>query len=806
MINLLFLLGDVLEKGFIGIILTLDTLIYGLISSAFKVFMAIASARLLSSDAYYTIANKVYLIIGVLMLFVLSYAMLKAIVNPDEGKKSFGPGIIKRIVIAVVGLAIAPALFNLMYQVQGLVLEHNVLGRLFFRSDNTTLVSPGTVDVGGQQITLEDSNPDDYINVVGGSVTATTIWQAFFYPAEDSGLTSDEIVGNLSDYYLSTAGWYGLGCAAGVVGAVGYAFGWTGFGLAIGLLGTAVAALTCDDAVSNLGTAISTNEEITLSEAYAMTAKGDPFGVYTIFINNYVEDGEISYLYGISTIAGAFTLYAFVTFSIDMGVRAAKLAYYQIIAPVPLIMQVLPGKGEQTFKEYTRGVIHTFLEVFIRIAVVYIVVYIICHLQDLFSSVDALWGNQELSGPEVMLAMAFLIIGLIIFCKDAPKFLSKTLGIDGGNLDLGIRNKLAKGGAFTAASAVGGGVTAGVNNLTNKWKNADNWKNKHGHVTLGSITKNLIGGVGSAAAGTVSGGVRGGIAGKDAKRFGDVKGAASRGAQGAIRARDNREQYYEAYGKDNGGVFGVIEHRLEDKVSGVMRWAGFDSAASLDAELKSLNELEKKADALKAAAKSQIEGDVNKNKTGKTYGVTARFDIAAYNAANGTRFAAGFGGGYSTTTLKDIRDHMLQAEKTGSSAGIDYAKWQDLYNNYLKNFGDEVQNRALLADRNYATLSSRDQADLAGVRSAALEFRTALGDNLGATVIAAANNAAGTQQINASNLATEDLIVNKDAHGRSSAISELGDQIKIVRTEVVRKQQDIRKKEETANGGGKPKP
>jgi hypothetical protein len=794
-INLLFLLGDVLEKGFIGIILTLDTLIYGLISSAFKVFMAIASARLLSSDAYYTIANKVYLIIGVLMLFVLSYAMLKAIVNPDEGKKSFGPGIIKRIVIAVIGLAIAPALFNLMYQVQGLVLEHNVLGKLFFRSDNTTLVSPGTVDVGGQQITLEDSNPDNYINVVGGSVTATTIWQAFFYPAEDSGLTSDDIVGNLSDYYLSTAGWYGLGCAAGVVGAVGYAFGWTGFGLAIGLLGTAVAALTCDDAVENLGTAIATDEEITLSQAYAMTAKGDPFGVYTVFINNYVEDGEISYLYGISTIAGAFTLYAFVTFSIDMGVRAAKLAYYQIIAPVPLIMQVLPGKGEATFKEYTRGVLHTFLEVFIRIAVVYIVVYIICHLQDLFSSVDALWGNQDLSGPEVMLAMAFLIIGLIIFCKDAPKFLSKTLGIDGGNLDLGIRNKLAKGGAFTAASAIGGGVTAGVNNMTNKWKQMKDAKG------FGEKSKLFLQGFTSGAAGTVSGAVRGGIAGKDAKRFRDVRSAASQGAQGAIRARDNREQYYEAYGKDNGGIIGVIEHRLEDKVSGVVRWAGIDSAASLDAELKTLSELEKKADALKAAAKSQIEGDVNKNKTGKTYGVTATFDMADYNRKNGTRFAAAYDGVYDTTKLKAIRDKMIQAEKSGAAVdGMEFTQWQDFYNNYLKNFGDEVQNRALLSDRSYAALSTGDQADLSGVRSAALEFRTALGDNLGAGVIAAANNdavAAGGQVINASNLGSADLIVNND-----SAINKLGDRIKITRADVTRKRQEIRKKEETASGGG----
>ena len=325
--------------------------------------------------------------------------ILKAIVNPDEGKKSFGPGLIKRIVIAVVGLAIAPALFNFMYQVQGLVLEHNVLGKIFFRSDNTEKIESSSVTVGGQSVSVPSSNPDDYINVVGGSVTATTIWQAFFYPAPDSGKTAEDIEGDLSDYYLSTATAYGVVCAiAGYAAYAGYSAGATGYGLLVGLLGTAVAAWTCSESVSNVGSAIShAGEKITLAEAYTLSAQGESFGIYTVFIDSYLEDGEISYLYGISTIAGAFTLYAFVSFSIDMGVRAAKLAYYQIIAPVPLIMQVLPGKGESTFKEYTKGVIHTFLEVFIRIAVVYIVVYIICHLQDLFSSADALWGNTDLS-------------------------------------------------------------------------------------------------------------------------------------------------------------------------------------------------------------------------------------------------------------------------------------------------------------------------------------------------------------------------------------------------------------------------
>ena len=109
-----------LEKGFIGILLTLDTLIYGLISSSFRVFMALAGARLLSSSAYTEIANKIYIIVGVLMLFVLSYAILKAIVDPDQATKGdYGPKMRKNVVIAVVGLAIAPVIFNLMYQAQG---------------------------------------------------------------------------------------------------------------------------------------------------------------------------------------------------------------------------------------------------------------------------------------------------------------------------------------------------------------------------------------------------------------------------------------------------------------------------------------------------------------------------------------------------------------------------------------------------------------------------------------------------------------------------------------------------------------
>ena len=207
--------------------------------------------------------------------------------------------------------------------------------------------------------------------------------------------------------------------------------------------------------------------------------------------------------------------------------------------------------------------------------------------------------------------------------------------------------------------------------------------------------------------------------------------------------------------------------------------------------------MEKKADALKSAAKNQIEGDVNKNKRDVTYGVTTRFDdlmvhgtntgLAAYDSKNGTRFSSLTGAaaianideGFNTTVLKDIRDKMMIAQTKG-----DYAK-----------------------------IGSSDQAALAGVRSAALEFKTVLGDNLGASVIADANNAvAGSngQAITATNLNDANLVVNgvvSHSGGTpkvtKSAISELGDRIKITRAEVDRKRQEIRKKEEAASGGGK---
>lgn len=519
---------DAIKEGFIGIILTLDTLIYGLIGGAFKIFMALAGARLLTSDAYYEIANKLYVVIGVLMLFVLSYSILRGIVDPDPGKNSkdtLGPGMIKRVVIAVLGLALAPSIFSLMYQGQGLFLEQDVLGKIFFRIENTEKVP--SVD--------GEINPDEYVKQIGGSVTATSLWQAFFHPAPDSGKEAKDITVDATKYFVKGAA-YGAGCAAGII--ILASTGWTGIGL---LIGGAVTAAACAAAVVNMyaGNEAASYDNLSLADAYNLTSGGETFGIYTAFLASYTDDGYIEYLFGISTIAGAFALYAFISFSIDMGIRAAKLAYLQIIAPIPLIMQVLP-KFKENFNKYISAVISTFLEVFVRISVVYVVVYIICHLSDMFSSADALWGNSDLTGIELMFAYAFLILGLIAFCRHAPEIITQTLGLPKGDMHLGIGKKLAEGGAFSAGSIALGGAQTAISN----WR-----KGKRNDVPLGRRFA-------SSAAGFLSGAGRAtrenfiGPNHKEAQTFSDMFNVGSRAAQGAIDARENRawanEQHQEA--------------------------------------------------------------------------------------------------------------------------------------------------------------------------------------------------------------------------------------------------------------------
>ena len=61
--------------------------------------------------------SRIYVIIGVIVLFLVAYSLLKSMVNPDEafkGKKS-PVNIIKDVLISIVLISIVPYIFDFAF-------------------------------------------------------------------------------------------------------------------------------------------------------------------------------------------------------------------------------------------------------------------------------------------------------------------------------------------------------------------------------------------------------------------------------------------------------------------------------------------------------------------------------------------------------------------------------------------------------------------------------------------------------------------------------------------------------------------
>lgn len=596
----------IVTEAFLGIILTLDSWIYSLISSAYKIFMAIASARILSSDAYTVIANKVYIIIGVGMLFVLAYAILKAIIDPDQMSKGemAGGKILRSIAITVVGLIITPLVFELCYMAQGKMLEDDILGKLFFRTEDSIET------IGGYTF-----NYDEELNSTGGAVAAVSVWQAFFYPADgvdpEKIIADPEIVRMNANIAAATcAGTLGVGIA-GAIG--GFFTGGTLWVVAGAAVATCVGAIVANSNANKVEEAV--DEEVTLVEAFSMVASGESFAIFQAFIED-IDEGDIKYTWFISTVCGAFVAYAFVTYAIDMGVRAAKLAYYQIIAPIPLILNILPKNGDRLGK-FVKAIVSTFLEVFVRISVVYIVVYIIAHLTELFSTVGALWDNDNLTNVESFIAMALLIIGLVLFAKQAPKIISDTFGLNAGSglEGLNIMKKFRDGEVFTAGSIAGSAIKSGVQGATRSWRKSSDKGN--------NVGRKLIGVAGSFAGGVVTGGVRSGVSRAKGKEVGSLKEArdvVDKTARELHDKRQKREDFLrvnDTMGKQISAIRGEVKSKVK-------KWAvGDEDTGSMDRQAAAFDYMKDMS--------AKLEGTVSNDPQIKAANRYVS-DLASYNA------------------------------------------------------------------------------------------------------------------------------------------------------------------------------
>ena len=92
---------------FYSIFLFIDYIVYSLIGVAYQVFILISKVTLYdqSSTKINELIERIYIILGVAMLFVLAYNIILLIMNPDnvggKGDKSL-QGLFKNLIISVI--------------------------------------------------------------------------------------------------------------------------------------------------------------------------------------------------------------------------------------------------------------------------------------------------------------------------------------------------------------------------------------------------------------------------------------------------------------------------------------------------------------------------------------------------------------------------------------------------------------------------------------------------------------------------------------------------------------------------------
>lgn len=519
-------------------------------------------------------------------------------------------------------------------------------------------------------------------------------------------------------------------------------------------------------------------DQCTLADVDTFAEKTGDFGFYQAFAAN-INEGEVDFQWLIALVVGGFLVYAMISFCFDMALRVCKLAFFEIIAPIAIFCNVIP-KMEDVFKKWLSNTTKTFISVFTRIIVMNFGVYLISIIVNNADLGLNNAGNWFLN----LIAKCFLILGIVMFIRQAPKLLSDLFGFGDGDMKLGIRDKLKSSGAFAAGAAIGAGTTGLVRNTVHGVQNVRNAKG------FKDKSKAILKLGGSAVAGTASGFTKGAWYAKGAGSGKDMKNAASQAANKTVENRMKREAYKAAHP----GFMGATLGHLEDTGDSALKWAGFNNIEALQKANAEMSKVSSKKKAMADAAESLIVGEANKNKD-KTFGINSsvQFD------GGKDLLAQQYNGQFNTKTLRKIRQKLDEAKATGSAKDawekdVTAAEWENLYGSYLSSFKDAVQNQALLSKNNWDAISnSAVKADLSEVRNAANDFRNELGRHLNESFVVKSNDLSSGTKINAETL-EEDIKIN------DGAFKEIGDQIKIAQSENYAQISKIQQKEQEKKG------
>ncbi len=407
-----------LMKTWYQIIMSIDNGIYYIVDYVYQLFFVIGTVSIFNIEDFEQIVSKIYIILGVVVLFMLSYYMLKNIIDPEAKDSNENTGkVILNVVTSVIIVVLLPAIFTLMHNVQNVVLNNDFLGKVILNS-------------GSETTSVEYS--DEHIHKIAGRKFALNIRAPFILPDPDWCAENDksEVRDSKScGDYVKTAKPIMINkheC-------------------------TIYTSEELDDMPVNVESCGTALESSTLNGVNKAIEEGKiSFSAYRNFVDN-IDKGQINYMPIFSILVGIFLLYVIASFCFDLGIRVVKLAFLQLIAPIAVFARVAPGKAKEIFSAWLKKLVSTYLDVFVRIMIMYLgIVMLNLILKAMFNIESTSTDSWFL----ILLLKAFIIMGLVAFIRMAPKFLSEIFPfMDSESMKLGLAEKFKAGGGFMAAGA-----------------------------------------------------------------------------------------------------------------------------------------------------------------------------------------------------------------------------------------------------------------------------------------------------------------------------------------------------------------
>ena len=323
-----FSVSDFITDAFSAIFISLlDNGVYALLAYVYRIWVGLTKLDLFGGseagmEIYNTFTKNIYRIISIVMIFIFSYRLLMRVMDPDGSysPKESAWSFIKRIIFSVILVIVCPLIFRYMSAFQYHVVSDDTIPKMILNLDN-------------------EGNGNNHLLDNGKQLAMITL-MSFYHPYETS-----------YDTFVVNTG-----------------------------------AATCDEVIVDEGNLANDTQKDWREAMYEWCDDTNAITPNKILWNRELrktigdEDG-CEYYWVICTACGCVIIYFLIQYSIAIGTRAVRLGFLEIVAPVPLLLRMFGP--EKFFQPWFKEIKKTYLELFIRIAIISFVIFL-CTLVPMF--------------------------------------------------------------------------------------------------------------------------------------------------------------------------------------------------------------------------------------------------------------------------------------------------------------------------------------------------------------------------------------------------------------------------------------